>query len=56
MIIIQGQGMRTLSTVFVFVLALGLAVAGEPDGLILPPGFTTFSGKALVPANNPRSS
>ena len=31
--------MRTLSTVFVFVMALGFAVADEPDGLILPPGF-----------------
>jgi len=29
--------MKTFSTVFV--LATGLALAGEPDGLILPPGF-----------------
>lgn len=31
--------MKTLSAIFVFVLASGLALAEEPDGLILPPGF-----------------
>jgi glucose/arabinose dehydrogenase len=31
--------MKTLSAIFVFAFTTGLALAAEPDGLILPPGF-----------------
>ena len=31
--------MKTLSTIFAFALTTGLALAAEPDGLILQPGF-----------------
>lgn len=42
--------MKTLTAVFVFVLGLGLALAEEPDGLTLPPGFhATVVAEGLGP-------
>jgi glucose/arabinose dehydrogenase len=45
--------MKALSALFVFVFASGLALAEEPDGLILPPGFhASLVTEGLGPARH----